>query len=131
MTSRELFEKMNPEKHSYLAQYTSRGLEFNESDLFTRLIKEAAKCEYYSSDVFYDIQYTDNRFKEFDPEEEFEPIWYGFRKMGVDCTNFVLCRINDEITYGSMKENYFAVYSLTVEKKDTGWYTVYLTKYPV
>ena len=130
MTSKELFEKMNPERHSYIAQFNSCGLDFNTSDIFSRLIKEAAKCECYNSDVFYDLKNIEESFKNFDPEKEFEPIWLGFRKMGVDCTNFVLCRVNDAGMYGKIADTYFVLYSLTVERKGEGFYTVYLTKYP-
>ena len=132
MTSKDLFEKMRPfDRHIYLAQYNSSGLDFNQSDLFSRLIKDAARCNGYNSDVFYDLKYIDERMKEFNPNEVFDPIWIGFRKLGVDNTDFVLCRCDDEYTYGSMSSNYFALYSITVENRNNNFYNVCLNEYNV
>lgn len=130
MTSFELFDKMSPsETHTYTAQLNAGGLDFNQSDMYSRLIKDAARCNGYNSDIFYDMKYIEERMKEFDGTEEFEPIWIGFRKLGVDCTQFVLCRVSDEYTYGTMSNNYFALYSIVVEKKKDDWYNVRLNEY--
>lgn len=132
MTSKDLFEKMTPsDKHVYLAQHNSSGLDFNRSDLFSRLIKDAARCNGYNSDVYYDLVYIDQRMKEFNPGDEFDPIWIGFRKLGVDCTNFVLCRVSDEPVYGTLSQNYFALYSVTVQQNEYDWYNVTLNEYAV
>ena len=131
MTSKDLFAKMKPsDQHVYLAQY-NHGLDFNQSDLFSRLIKDAARCNGYNSDIYYDLRYIDDRMKDFDPSEDFDPIWVGFRKLGVDCTDFVLCRSRDEQTYGSLSQNYFALYSITVDHQNDGWYNVLLNEYAV
>ena len=132
MTSNELYEKLKPsEQQVYLAQYNARGLDFNTSDMFTRLIKYAARCNGYNSDIYYDLSYIDDRLKHFEPADDFEPIWIGFRKMGVDCTSFVLTRCNNESTYGSLSLNYFALYSLSVERTEEGFFNVYLNEYYV
>lgn len=132
MTSKELFNKMKPSTTKlYLAQSTEKGLEFNHSHMFSTLIKDAARCNGYNSDVYYDLKYLEDRFENFSEEEEFEPIWIGFRKLGVDCTNFVLCRCADDAVYGSMSNNYFALYSVSVEKDEAGWYDVHLNEYAV
>lgn len=132
MTSKNLFEKMKPsEQHIYLAQLNSHGLEFNQSDLFSRLIKDAARCNGYNSDIYYDMKYIDERMQEYNPDDEFEPIWIGFRKLGVDCTSFVLCRVADESVYGSLSSNYFALYCISIDGKEPGWYNVILNEYAV
>lgn len=134
MTSVELFNKIKPsEQYIYLAQATDKGLDLNSSDIFSRLIKDAARCNHYNSDIYYDLCFIDNRFKEFNPIEGFEPIWIGFRKMGVDCTSFVLCRCDDESTYGSLSNNYFALYSISVDKENcrNDFYSVKLNEYAV
>ena len=133
MTSKELFEKLKPsEQKVYLAQYNARGLDFNTSDMFSRLIKDAARCNNYNSDIYYDLSYIDDRLKHFEPAEDFEPIWIGFRKMGVDCTSFVLTRVNDESMYGSLSNNYFALYSISVERDNTdNFHVVWFNEYYV
>lgn len=132
MTSEQLFEKLKPsQSHVYLAQLNNRGLEFNTSDLMSQLIKDAARCNCYNSDIFYDLKYIEERFNNFNGEGDFEPIWIGFRKMGVDCTSFVLCRCNDEQVYGSLSENYFALYSLSVKEDEYDFYSVTLSEYNV
>jgi len=129
MTSEELYNKIKPIKiYRYSAQMLSDGLSFNVSDIFCRFVKDAARCNGYNSDVYYDMKYIEKRLREF-KEKEFEPIWVGFRKLGVDGTDYVLCRASDKQTYGTLASNYFALYSITIEKKDEGWYTVLLNEY--
>ena len=133
MTSNELLSKMGSpfNKKIYLAQLNDRGLDFNTSDLFSRLIKDAARCNRFNSDIYYDLQHIEEQMKSFNPEEEFEPIWLGFRKSGVDCTGFVLCKTNEEQTYGNLSNNYFALYVITVEKEKDELYNVILNEYYV
>ena len=133
MTSKELFTKMGSpsSKYSYLAQLNEQGLDFNISGLFSILIKDAARCNRFNSDIYYDMQIIEERMKTFNPEEEFEPIWLGFRKNGVDHTGFVLCKANDKQTYGTLPNNYFALYVITVEKQKNELYDVILNEYYV
>ena len=133
MTSKELFTKMGSpsNKHYYLAQFNERGLDFNTADMFSKLIKDAARCNRFNSDVYFDLKYIEERLKEYNPEEEFEPIWLGFRKNGIDSTAFVLCKCDNEITYGNLTSNYFALYVVTVEKKKNDLYDVILNEYYV
>ena len=132
MTSAELLDKMTPsEQHRYFAQLNSDGLNYDQSDVFCRLIKDAARCNRYNSDIFYDMNIIDRRMHEFVSSEKFDPIWIGFRKNGVDCTEFVLNRVSDKSVYGEMNKNYFALYSITVEKKDNYFYDVILNEYYV
>lgn len=132
MTSKELYQKIVPlNVHNYSAQLTTRGLETNLSTIFTTLIKDAARCNSYSSDVYYDLCAIDTEMKTFDKEEEFEPMWFGFRKLGVDGTSFVLCRLEDNNVYASLSRNYFALYSLDVRKKSDDWFDLVWSEYAV
>ena len=108
-----------------------RGLNFNTSWMFSTLIKDAARCNNYNSDIYYDLKYIDKRLENFNPDEEFEPIWIGFRKMGVDGTSFVLCKCNDSGCYGTLSQNYFALYSISIEPKEYGNFSVILSEYAV
>ena len=136
MTSKDLLKKMTPsDKHTYIAQLNSKGkgLDFNHVDMFSRLIKDAARCNEYNSDIYYDMQHIEDRMQDFNPDEEFEPIWIGFRKMGVDCTAFILSRCEHENVYGSLSSNYFALYSINVDLEETfpGFYDVVLSEYVI
>lgn len=132
MTSAELLDKMTPsEQHWYFAQLNSDGLNYDQSDVFCRLIKDAARCNRFNSDIFYDMNIIDRRMREFVSADKFDPIWIGFRKNGVDGTEFVLHRVRNAYVYGEMSKNYFALYSITVEKKDDCFYDVILNEYYV
>lgn len=130
MTSRELYDKLSPCKtEKVMCQITDRGLNINTSDLFTRLIKDAARCNRYSSDVYYSLVEIDDAFYYYDPEKPIEPIWIAFRKDGVDHTSFVLSRIDDD-KYKIYRE-YFALYSVVVENDEHGFVNVYFNEYAV
>ena len=132
MTSKTLYEKMKPNStRYYTAQLLQDGLNLNMSDIFTKLIRDAARCNHYSSDVFYDMKIIESAMQDFDPEKEFEPIWVGFRKLGVDSNGFILSRMDNEFMYGPLSQNYFALYSLTVEPKESGFYNVVFNEYNV
>lgn len=132
MTSEQLYEKLTPYKtDKYFAQLLSDGLSVNLSDAFSKLIKDAARCNGYNSDVYYDLRTIDTAMKEFDPHKEFTPIWIGFRKLGVDGTSYILCKADNEAFYGSLSANYFALYSLTVENDHDDFYHVVLNEYTV
>lgn len=111
--------------------------EINMSDVYSVLIKEAAKCNYYASDLIYDIREIEERLKSFDTgnEECFEPILIGFRKMGVDGNSFVLPRVTEAskgcayaICY---PHDYFCVFAITFEKdeeyRNLGYFKVNVT----
>ena len=138
MTSKELFDNITPSNtEKYFAQLLADGMSVNLSSMYTKLIRDAARCNSYSSDVFYDLKHIERRMKEFNPNEEFEPIWIGFRKMGVDGTAYVLSRIDNDKpreswlkTY-TLSNNYFALYSITVENRDHDFYDIVLNEYYV
>lgn len=132
MKSTDLFERLKPvETTSSFAVFGKNGLDFNYSGMFSKLIKDAARCNHYNSDIFYDLKHIESRLKEFNPEEEFEPIWIGFRKMGVDGTEFVIRRCEDQNCYGSLSNNYFALYSFIVYPNGENYYTAALNEYAV
>ena len=123
MTSKELYSKIKPdETRRILAQLGDDGLEVNMSTEFSQLIKDAARCNHYNSDVYYDIKGIHERFKEYDGGE-FDPIWIGFRRMGVDGTSYVLARVEGLSTLFSyyLSSAYFALYSVMVEKENDNY----------
>ena len=132
LTSQELFDAIKPSsRKAYLAQVTDKGLIFNPVDMFSTFIKEAARCNDYNSDVILDIAHLTERFNTY-RGEEFEPIWVGFRKLGVDGTNYVLLRLKNKIEWISLTKEYFALYSVSLEHDEhEGLYNVILNKYNV
>ena len=130
MTSIELYEKLKPTFQTS-AQLLPDGLTGNLSDMFSRFVRDAARCNAFNSDIYYDMRIIDDAMHSFNPDEEFEPIWVGFRKLGVDSTSFILSRIEDNNLYVSLCHNYFALYCVTVEKEDEGWYNIILSEYSV
>lgn len=112
---------------NYYNDWKSR-LETNVSSMYTQLIKEAARCNRYSSDVIYDIQAFERALETFNPENNLPIIAFGFRKDGVDGNSFVLSRCKNK--YDLYKE-YFAVYFLEViEESDyNGSYKVICNGY--
>ena len=118
------------EKKSYLAQLTESGLVFNTSELYSILIKEAARCNSYNSDILYDIETIESRFHTYSGKE-FEPIFIGFRKLGVDGTSYVILRLKDyDNPRDGLVKEYFAFYSITLEATNyEGLYDVVLSKY--
>lgn len=65
----------------------------NYSDVFTELIQAAGTgCEYYASDLFYDLEQIKDKV---DNLEDFV-IFIGIRTHGVDHTYFVKERINKQ-----------------------------------
>ena len=133
MTSKELYEKLVPsEEKTYKYAYLSdHGLEINLESMFSGFIKDAARCNSYNSDVYYDIHHIKETLREFNPESEFEPIWIGFRKMGVDGTSYVLCNAENDYPRVNLSSNYFALYSVNIVHEEDNYYNIVLCKYAV
>ena len=136
MTSKELFNAISPDHTKvYTGQLLKDGLNVNTSDIFSLLIKDAARCNSYNSDVYYDLLKIDTAFSNFDPTKEFEPIWIGFRKLGVDGTSYLLSRLGPEDRQGNiwgiLFHEYFALYSITVEPDGESFYKIKLNTYNV
>ena len=98
----------------------------NMSTIYTKLIKDAARCNCYSSDLLFDIQMFEDRLKSGEPCA----IYLGFRKMGVDGENFIVSRCNNG---ASVYSEYFALYRLELwpDEEGAGSYKVVLTEYAV
>ena len=79
------------------------------------LIKKAAKCENYASDLLYDLH---NVMKRIDLEQK-EPFdtWLGFRDLGVDHKAF----ITEHVRRGNIQE-YRKIYVLHVEYEEGQYY---------
>lgn len=121
MTNIELFKAMKPgHTETYEAYYRNNaGLEFNYSDIFSKLIKDAARTNRFQSDVYYILNELDETFKEYDPKNIPLPIWAGCRKDGVDGTGFVLAAESNKSMYGTMSQRYFALYSVSFRQEDS------------
>ena len=90
------------------------------ASIYTVLIKEAAKCHNYSSDVLYDIQYIENLLKQIDiiPPSNF---YFGFRKLGVDGFEIIRERIHLSETFPEdspkVEDVYFAMYIISLSEE--------------
>ena len=104
-------------KELYKATGTSSAYGINLSSEFSFLIKEAAKCLYYASDILYDINSLNELIESGEEGIEF----YGFREMGVDHTAFINGRINDVASYGDIHKVYRRIIAIEV-KHNTEWY---------
>ena len=109
------------------------GLEANLSSEFSQLIKEAARCNYYNSDIVYDIQRIQHTMEAFNPgnDGDLPVVAMGFRKMGVDGNEFIMSRLEGDC-YNAYKE-YFAIYFVEVKRHDkyNDWWKVITKGYRV
>lgn len=73
----------------------------NFSDIFSELIQAAGMgCEYYASDLFYDLLEIRNAMENF----ESRVFFIGIRSSGVDGNNFIKSRLKDNpYTYEYIK----------------------------
>ena len=94
------------------------------SQAFNVLIKEAAKCENYASDLIIDLHELLKKveLKESDSLE----YWFGFRDLGVDHKSFIECRWNSRV----YDDVYRKIYVLCVELEEgQAFYTLYEATY--
>jgi hypothetical protein len=82
----------------------------NYSDILSTLIKEAAKCEKYASDLFIDWLSLNKRLE--DREYTGENMLFGFRDMGVDHTDFVKVHLTNG---DELDKNYNSIYELVIK----------------
>ena len=100
------------------------GIDINMSDVYSAMIKEAAKCNYYASDLIYDIEAINDRLKHFDifDEDSYSPILVACRKSGVDGNSFILSRVENASRNCAyvicFPEEYFSVFAVTFEKSE-------------
>lgn len=69
------------------------SVDINMSSIWTELIKEAAKCDSYSSDVLIDIDAVREKLASGKPEDF--TYYFGFRDNGVDHEAFIRNRKSD------------------------------------
>lgn len=69
------------------------SVDINLSSIWTELIKEAAKCDSYSSDVLIDIDAVREKLASGKPEDF--TYYFGFRDNGVDHETFIRNRKSD------------------------------------
>lgn len=106
------------------ARVTANGIDVNLSSSFTAMIKEAAKCNRFSSDLIYDIQIINSRLNFFDlfDDECYSPILIACRKDGVDGNEFITSRVENasrNCAYAiCFPESYFSVFAVTFEKSE-------------
>lgn len=120
MTAREAFDKICwTARKEYTAQLTEQcGLSLNLEDFFTRLIKDAARTNRFSSDIRYTLNEIEDQLREFKEGDEWKPIFIGFRRDGVDGTSFVLSTINNaKDSSQAIRERYFAFYGIDVKQE--------------
>lgn len=105
----------------------------NLSGIWSLLIKEAAKCESYASDLMYDYETVQENLKDVQhgDSDGFEK-WFGFRNYGVDGNSFVESRIGDCVYITDIRREYNALYKLAVQadaESTCGYFTAVLTEY--
>lgn len=130
MTSREYFDNLSTlsikSDDYYRISLNARGNDFNISDLFTDLIKDAARCNRFSSDLYYDLCEISGSLNAYVADDDWDPVFIGFRRDGVDGTGLVLARAeekaNDMRSRGFkstfIPDCYFALYAIEVTTVD-------------
>ena len=107
-------------KYGYSTPIETNGVELerqseiniNFSDIFTRLIQESGRyCEHYASDLYYELREIDDKLR--DASIETHSRLFGFREMGVDHTDYVMCaaRENSE----AFHYRYRSIWRLDIE----------------
>lgn len=82
----------------------------NMSSIYTALIKEAAKCDNYASDVLYDIKHVEEEL--YENMKETSRVFFGFRDMGVDHNDYIKWHIEDD----DLKETYRTICIIEIKK---------------
>lgn len=128
MTSKELYEKLRPSvSETENVQVVGGRINYNTSSFYTKLIREAARCNAYSSDVIYNINGMTEAMQNFDPKAGPVIIWFGFRRHGVDHDSFILSRIGEDVY--NVHQNYFALYSVKIEVESPGYADITFNEY--
>ena len=113
--------------HTFASTNCVGKLDPNMSSEFSAMIKEAARCNAYASDLLYDIEAIKEMVTSVNPmdfpddrsnDENFPVVGVGMRKMGVDGNSFILSRCNGEC-YNIYKE-YFFMFFVTFGRSEYG-----------
>lgn len=87
----------------------------NYTNIQSFLIKEAGSlCDFYASDLLFNLKEVDELLHQ--TETDFHKrIAFGFRKSGVDGNKFTLSRLSQPNMYGSITNEYRALYVLDID----------------
>lgn len=91
----------------------------NISDVYTRMIQEAGKCDNYASDILHDIEDLKERIEKM-PVNGNDRMYIGYRDMGTDGNVYLECREDD------YEENYRAIHEISISKDTHGYIRVTL-----
>lgn len=108
-------QKITCEGQVYRSSYNGEPTtNINYSDIFTELIQAAGMtCEYYASDMFYDLTEIHKTIQSLDNKV----FYIGIRDSGVDGNTFVKSRLENSSTYGN--DNYIKLYRCEVKTDET------------
>lgn len=110
-------KRLSKEEGQLIISGGNVSVDINMSSIWTELIKEAAKCDSYSSDVLIDIDAVREKLASGKPEDF--TYYFGFRDNGVDHEAFIRNR-------GSEGFRRILSLSVTYEKYgDTGYEKCY------
>lgn len=87
-------KRLSKEEGQLIISGGNASVDINMSSIWTELIKEAAKCDSYSSDVLIDIDAVREKLASGKPEDF--TYYFGFRDNGVDHEAFIRRRGSDE-----------------------------------
>lgn len=97
-----------------------KKLSCNMSGIYSELIKQAARCNRYNSDVIYDIQSIDKAMETWTGEKTLFAI--GFRRDGVDGNSYIKSRLeNDCRNVWDIHKYYFALYFVEIQADAEGY----------
>lgn len=108
-------QKITVEGQVYRSSYNGElTTNINFSDIFTELIQAAGMgCEYYASDMFYELAEIHKAIQELDNKV----FYIGIRDSGVDGTMYIRSRLENSSVYGS--NNYIKMYRCEVKTDET------------
>lgn len=97
--------------------YRPGYISYNASSVYTFLLKKAAMCEHYASDILYNIKEVEAAIEgrcmmpivnDNGEIENISPVtvYFGFRDMGVDGYCFINSRLDSPECYGKLKDAY-------------------------
>lgn len=135
MSIEELYQRLTPTHIiEETAQMLADGLSVNLSGIFDTLIREAARCNAYAGDLFYDMAEINEKVRGYREGQDFAPLFVGFRRYGVDGSMLISARVlsglaEDDSVYGKLSREYFALYSVMILPDVRGWKRLVFCKY--
>lgn len=108
-------QKITVEGQVYRSSYNGElTTNINFSDIFTELIQAAGMgCEYYASDMFYDLTEIHKAIQSLDSKV----FYIGIRDCGVDGTLYIRSKLENTSVYGT--NNYIKMYRCSVKTDET------------